>query len=129
MTDELYITPSGTRKCFLDTDMIAVVKDGEQVGGSVKRSSEYLLHEAALRARPDCNAVAHIHAPYLTAYAYCGKSISFKCSTTFALVFGEEIPCLPYGEAGTVHIADGKVHSICAQKTIDEVFEHVVYDK
>ena len=64
-----------------------------------------------------------------TAYAYCGKSISFKCSTTFALVFGEEIPCLPYGEAGTVHFADGKVHSICAQKTIDEVFEHVAYDK
>lgn len=106
-TGELYITPSGTRKRFIDTDMIAVVKDGEQVGGSVKRSSEFLLHEAALKARPDCNAVAHIHAPYLTAYAYCGQSISMKCSTTFALVFGEEIPCLPYGEAGTVHIADG----------------------
>ncbi len=106
-TGELYITPSGTRKRFLDEDMIAVVKDGEQIAGSVKRSSEYLLHEAALNARPDCNAVAHIHAPYLTAYAYCGKDISMKCSTTFALVFGEKIPCLPYGEAGTVHIADG----------------------
>lgn len=105
-TDELYITPSGTRKSFLDEDMIAVVKNGEQVGGSVKKSSEYLLHEAALKARSDCNAVAHIHAPYLTAYAYCGKDIRLKCSTTFSLVF-EEIPCLPYGEAGTVHIADG----------------------
>lgn len=105
-TDALYITPSGTRKSFLDEDMIAVVKNGEQVGGSVKKSSEYLLHEAALKARSDCNAVAHIHAPYLTAYAYCGKDIRLKCSTTFSLVF-EEIPCLPYGEAGTVHIADG----------------------
>lgn len=104
---ELYITPSGMRKRFLDTDMIAVVKDGQQVGGSVKRSSEYLLHEAALKARPDCNAVAHIHAPYLTAYAYCGQSIKLRCSTTFGLVFGDEIPCLPYGEAGTVHISDG----------------------
>lgn len=106
-TGELYITPSGTRKRFLNEDMIAVVKDGQQIAGSVKRSSEYLLHEAALKARPDCNAVAHIHAPYLTAYAYCGQDISLKCSTTFALVFGEKIPCLPYGEAGTVHIADG----------------------
>lgn len=105
-TDELYITPSGTRKSFLDEDMIAVVKNGEQVGGSVKKSSEYLLHEAALKVRSDCSAVAHIHAPYLTAYAYCGKDIRLKCSTTFSLVF-EEIPCLPYGEAGTVHIADG----------------------
>ena len=105
-TGELYITPSGTRKAFLDEDMVAVVKDGEQIGGSVSRSSEYLLQEAALKARPDCSAVAHIHAPYLTAYAYCNKTIRLKCSTTFSLVF-EEIPCLPYGEAGTVHIADG----------------------
>lgn len=102
----LYITPSGTRKRFLDEDMVAVVKGQEQVGGSVKKSSEYLLHEAALKARPDCSAVAHLHAPYLTAYAYCNKTVRIKCSTTFSLVF-EEIPCLPYGEAGTVHIADG----------------------
>ena len=103
---QLYITPSGTRKSFLNEDMIAVMEGDKQVAGSLKRSSEYLLHEAALRARPDCNAVAHIHAPYLTAYAYCGKDIRLKCSTTFALVY-EEIPCLPYGEAGTIHIADG----------------------
>ncbi|MCD8091205.1 MAG: class II aldolase/adducin family protein [Clostridiales bacterium] len=105
-TNELYITPSGTRKCFLEEDMIAVLKDGVQIGGSKKRSSEYLLHLEALKTRPDCNAVAHIHAPYLTAYAYCNKDIKLKCSTTFSLVF-EEIPCLPYGEPGTVHIADG----------------------
>ena len=104
--DELYITPSGIRKCFLNEDMIAVIKGDKQTGGSAKRSSEYLLHVAALKARPDCNAVVHVHAPYLTAYAYCGKSIKLKCSTTFSLVF-EEIPCLPYGEAGTIHIADG----------------------
>lgn len=96
----------GTRKRFLNEDKIAVVKDKEQIEGTVKKSSEILLHEAALKARPDCNAAAHIHAPYLTAYAYCGKDIKLKCSTTFSLVF-EEIPCLPYGMPGTIHIADG----------------------
>ena len=105
-TGELYITPSGIRKRFLNEDLIAVMKDGDQIGGSAKRSSEYLLHIAALKARPDCSAVVHVHSPYLTAYAYCGRDIKLKCSTTFSLVF-EEIPCLPYGEAGTIHIADG----------------------
>ena len=107
-TGKMYITPSGTRKRFLNEDKIAVVntENGEQIEGPVKRSSEILLHEAALKARPDCNAAAHIHAPYLTAYAYCGKDIKLKCSTTFSLVF-EEIPCLPYGLPGTIHIADG----------------------
>lgn len=105
-TNELYITPSGTRKSFLNEDMIAVLKDGKQISGSAKHSSEYLLHIEALKARPDCNAVAHVHAPYLTAYAYCGKDIELNCSTTFSLLF-KKIPCLPYGEPGTVHISDG----------------------
>lgn len=102
----LYITPSGTRKSFLNEDRIAVLKNGEQVGGSLKRSSEYLLHEAALKARPDCSAAVHTHAPYLTAYAYCRKAVKLRCSTSFSLLY-EEIPCLPYGEPGTEHIADG----------------------
>lgn len=106
MAGELYITPSGTRKTFLTEDMIAVMKGDQQIGGTLKRSSEYLLHEAALRVRPDCNAVVHAHAPYLTAYAYCNKSINIRCSTTFGLLFSD-IPCLPYGEPGTIHIADG----------------------
>lgn len=106
-TGELFITPSGTRKRFVTEETVAVLDaDGNQIDGAGKRSSEYLLHVAALKARPDCNACAHIHAPYLTAYAYCNKPIEIKCSTTFSLLC-EEVPCLPYGEPGTVHIADG----------------------
>ncbi len=115
--DLLYITPSGTRKSLLDESKIAVLKDGEQIDGSLKRSSEYLLHMAALKSRPDCRAVAHLHAPYLSAYAYCGKGIKLNCSTTFALLF-EEIPCLPYGEPGTVHIADGIEEAIATHDLI-----------
>lgn len=106
-TGRLYITPSGLRKRFINEDLVAVLdENGQQIEGSGKRSSEYLLHVAALKARPDCSAVAHIHAPYLTAYAFCGKPVELKCSTTFAILF-EKIPCLPYGEPGTIHIADG----------------------
>lgn len=104
-TERLYITPSGTRKAFLTDDKIAVMEGDIQVAGTLKRSSEYLLHMAALRARPDCNAVVHTHAPYLTAFAYCNKDIQLRCSSTFALVF-EKIPCLPFGQHGTPHIAD-----------------------
>lgn len=103
---EMYITPSTMRKELLNEDMIAVLKGKEQIGGSYKRSSEYLLHVAALNARQDCVAAVHTHAPHLTAYAYCNQPIKLECSTTFALLF-EDIPCLPYGEAGTEHIADG----------------------
>lgn len=104
--DLLYITPSMTRKEFLDEDQIAVMKGDEQIGGSKKRSSEYLLHKVALEARPDCSAVAHIHAPYLTAYAYCNKEIDLKCSTTFSILH-DKIPCIPYGTPGCMEITHG----------------------
>ncbi|WP_110954177.1 class II aldolase/adducin family protein [Anaerosinus massiliensis] len=103
---KLYITPSGMRKSLLTPDMIAVMKDGEQIDGTKKRSSEYLLHEAALRSRPDCNAVVHTHAPHLTAFAYCNKPIQLRCSATFGLLF-EDIPCLPFGQPSTKDIANG----------------------
>ena len=92
-SNKLYITPSGTRKSLLTEKDIAVLQDGEQIEGYLKRSSEYLLHEAALKARPDCNAVVHTHAPYLTAFAYCNKDIKLRC--------------LPYGQPGTKDIANG----------------------
>ena len=81
--------------------------DGDtQIGGNCKYSSEYLLHQAALRARPDCNAAVHTHAPYLTAFAFCNQHVRLRCSTTFGLLF-EDIPCLPYGQPGTAAIAAG----------------------
>lgn len=106
--DLLYITPSSTRKSFLDESKIAVMnmENGKQIDGVLKRSGEYPLHMAALNSRPECRAVVHVHTPYLTAYAFCCREIKLNCSTTFALLFGE-IPCLPYGEPGTKHIADG----------------------
>ena len=41
-TEKIYITPSGTRKRFLNEDKIAVVntENGEQIEGTVKKSSE-----------------------------------------------------------------------------------------
>ena len=61
-----YITPSGRMKLLLQREDISVMDEsGAQIGGRGKRSSEYLLHEAVYRARPDVNAVVHCHCPYL----------------------------------------------------------------
>lgn len=104
--DLLYITPTRKRKADLKEEMVAVLKNDKQIDGEVKRSSEYLLHQAAIEARPDCRAVVHSHAPFLTAYAYCNKSIEINCSTSFLLAINK-IPCLPYGQPGTLEICNG----------------------
>jgi L-fuculose-phosphate aldolase len=109
--DLLYVTPTMTRKSFLTEEMVAVMKEHEQIEGTIKRSSEYLLHKLALDARSDCNAAVHSHSPFLTAYAYCNKSIDIKCSTTFAILH-DGIPCIPYGEPGTIEITQGLPEAI-----------------
>jgi ribulose-5-phosphate 4-epimerase/fuculose-1-phosphate aldolase len=113
----LYITPSAQRKLFLAEDMICTMdRNGKQVDGKFPRSSEYLLHEYVLNARPDCNAAIHCHAPYLTAYAYCNKRIEMTCSEEFTWCF-KEIPVQPYGMGGTEEIFNGldclvKTHNV-----------------
>lgn len=102
-----YITPSGKMKLLLDEDMIGVVDAaGNQVGGNIPRSSEYLLHEAALKARTDCNACIHSHVPYLSAYAICEKDVEMPESANFVGIF-KKIVCLPFGMPGTHEIHEG----------------------
>lgn len=116
-TGLLYITPSGTRKATLTTEQIAVMKGDEQIEGSKPRSSEYLLHKAALEARPDCMAVIHTHAPFMTAYAYCNRGIDIKCSSTFAALHNG-IPCIPYGEPGSIDITNGLTDALQGHSTV-----------
>ena len=102
-----YVTPSRRMKLLLTPEMVAVMDpEGRQVGGTGKRSSEYLLHEAVYRARPDVGAVIHSHCPYLTAYAirYRDFVVPEDCSLRVAF---RRFPCLPYGKGGTHEIHRG----------------------
>lgn len=107
-----YITPSGKRKQFLTAEQVAVMDEhGAQIGGSLPRSSEYLLHEQAYRARPDIGACIHSHCKHLTAFALRGKLIAFDTSVFMANLV---IPCIPCGMPGTREIAQG----------LDEALQH-----
>ncbi len=135
LTNKIYITPSGTRKLTLTEDQIAVVdKNGDQIEGNRKRSSEIRMHKAAYELRPDCNGVVHTHCAYLTAYAMCGMPIIANCHEEFLVT--RDIPCVPHGKAGTEKIFDGlkdviKDHdlvllgnhgALCVGTTLDNAF-------
>ncbi len=94
-----YITPSGRMKLLLQKEDISVMDEsGTQIGGRGKRSSEYLLHEAVYRTRPDVNAVVHCHCPYLTAYALRYQDFYRPEDCSLHVVF--QGSCLPYGKTG-----------------------------
>ena len=106
-TGNIYITPSHKAKALLTPEMICVVApSGEQIGGTGKKSSEFFLHEAAYRARPDIGAVFHCHSPFLTAYALSYRDFITPEDTFLHQIFGN-ITCLPFGEHGTHAIHQG----------------------
>ena len=106
-TGNIYITPSHKAKALLQPEDVCVVSpDGQQIGGRGKKSSEFFLHEAAYKARPDIGAVFHCHSPYLTAYAFAYQDFQTDPSTFLHKIFGT-VTCLPYGEHGTHAIHEG----------------------
>ncbi len=106
-TGNIYITPSHKAKCLLTPEQICIIDPaGKQIGGTEKKSSEFFLHEAAYKARPDMGAVVHCHSPYLTAYAFAYRDFLTAKDTFLHQIFGD-ITCLPYGEHGTHGIHQG----------------------
>src|SRR5436305_9541642 len=63
-------TPTGISKGNLKPDDICTVDgEGKQIAGKRRRTSEFLMHAAIYKARPDVNAVIHSHPPHATAFA------------------------------------------------------------
>jgi len=71
--EHAWITPSGRFKGALSPDMLVRIdRDGRPAhAGQPAPSSEWLIHAAILRARPDVSAVVHCHAPRATTLVNC----------------------------------------------------------
>src|SRR5882672_2600218 len=74
--DRFLCTPTGISKGNLKPDDICTVDgEGKQISGKRKRTSEFLMHAAIYKARPDVNAVIHSHPPHATAFAIAGVEL------------------------------------------------------
>jgi L-fuculose-phosphate aldolase len=67
-------------------------------------SSEWRLHAAILRARPDVGAVVHAHPPFATALSCLRRPIP-PFHYMIAAAGGDDIPCVPYATFGTEALA------------------------
>ena len=73
---EIYITPSSTPyETMQAEDIVTIDLEGHVLEGELLPSSEWRLHTAIYKARPDAGAVVHTHSPYATAYATMDKPI------------------------------------------------------
>lgn len=105
------MTPSGLD--YLKTtaaDIVLMDPDGQiiECRESVRPTSEWELHLAIYRSRPDVSAVVHTHSLYATAIACTGSGI--RTVHYLAAMGGRSIRCTPYETYGTPELAQ-----ICAR--------------
>ncbi len=109
--DGMLITPSAMPYADMTpADIVRTDACGEPVDPVQKPSSEWRFHLAALKTRPDCDAIVHTHSLNATALACAGKPIP-AFHYMVAIAGGVDIPVVPYALFGTEtlarHVAKG----------------------
>ena len=106
---DVLITPTGLAldACTSDTSVVIDLAGG-QVAGTLKPSSEWPLHTALYRARPEVQAIVHLHPPHATAVACLRRSIP-PFHYMVAVTGRSSIPCAPSATYGTAALAESVV--------------------
>ncbi len=99
--EEYLATPTGVSKGFMTPEIIVRVDaQGRPLPGEGRPSSEFLLHLAVYRRRPDVCAVVHAHPPLATGFAAAGISLESPILTEVVGGLGP-IPLAEYGTPST----------------------------
>jgi L-fuculose-phosphate aldolase len=103
--DAVAISPSGYRlDDLVPSDFVVIDLDGERREGELKPSSEWPMHTATLRARPDATAVIHLHPPYASLLHALGREI--RLITIDHAYYVRRIAEIGYYHSGTSELAE-----------------------
>ncbi|MGI6435321.1 MAG: class II aldolase/adducin family protein [Syntrophomonadaceae bacterium] len=112
--DGFVITPSGMDYASLSEDDMVLVDYHRQVReGRYRPSAETPMHLSIYLARPDVQAIVHVHSPFATAFAVAGLTIPVLLEET-AQAVGHEIEVVPYARCGTRTLAEYTVNTLGA---------------
>jgi L-fuculose-phosphate aldolase len=94
-------TPTLVSKGFMKpADICLVDLEGSQLAGTMKRTSEILMHLQIMKRQPRAVATVHCHPPHATAYAVAGVEPP-TCMIPEIEVFIGRVPVAPYRTPGT----------------------------
>jgi len=94
-------TPTLVSKGFMKpADICLVDLEGSQLAGTMKRTSEILMHLQIMKRQPRAVATVHCHPPHATAYAVAGVEPP-TCMIPEIEVFIGKVPVAPYRTPGT----------------------------
>ncbi|WP_018861379.1 MULTISPECIES: L-fuculose-phosphate aldolase [unclassified Thioalkalivibrio] len=102
--DGMLITPSGMPYESLGPEDLVAVDASGHWPDHQKPSSEWHFHRAILQARPELNAVVHVHSTYASVVAIQGRDIP-ALHYMVAAAGGNSIRCAPYATFGTEQLS------------------------
>jgi len=108
----MVITPTGKSYDALSADDVVVIdREGRRVPGTGTPSSEWQMHLAIYRARPDCGAIVHTHSRHATALACVHRPIP-AFHYMVAAFGGSHVACAPYATYGSARLAQLAVKAL-----------------
>lgn len=113
--DGYLITPAGTAYRDLQAaDLVALSFEDALPATGQRPSSEWRMHAAIYRARPEVQAIVHTHSPHATALACAGRGIPpFHYMIALA---GGHVRCMPYATFGTAELAQSAVDGLAGRR-------------
>ena len=114
----LLITPSGVPYDGMDPDDVVELAGDGSVSAArpgLLPSTEWRLHTAILRDRPDVDAVVHAHPPYATTLACLRREIP-AFHYMVAVAGGSSIRCAAYATFGTQALADNALRALADRR-------------
>jgi L-fuculose-phosphate aldolase len=108
--NRILVTPSGVPARALRAEAMVLLAASGDVIGPGRPSSEWRFHRDILQARPDLDAVVHVHSPFATTLACLGLEIP-PFHYMIAAAGGATIRCAPYALFGTQALSD---HALAA---------------
>jgi L-fuculose-phosphate aldolase len=121
--DGFLVTPSGVPyEAMRAEDIVALDAAGRAApaagpggsgsgAGALAPSSEWRLHAALYRERPDAMAIVHAHSPYATALACQRRGIP-AFHYMVAVAGGEDIRCATYATFGSPELAQNALDAL-----------------
>ena len=107
--DKILITTSGSANQYLTPDEIVLMDfEGNSLEEGKNPSSEKMLHIGIYSLRKDINAIIHVHAPNLSAFASSHVSLDEPIMAENTYYFGK-IPFAEYGLPSSMDLVEKTV--------------------
>jgi len=100
----VYIKGTGKSMAEMDeADVLTIDLEGKVLEGTGRPSKEVNFHVGLYKARPDVQAVLHVHPPFATALGTAGKAFPLVTATARAIV--KKAPLVAFHPPGSMGLA------------------------